>query len=401
LFLLLGPADIGGVWSPVLASGTGVFDPLADPQGIYTYTLSNACGTYTSEVDVTVTLAPNAGTNNTLAICASDDPSDLFVLLGDEAQEGGIWSPALVSGTGVFDPVSDAEGTYTYTVTSMAPCALEVQSEVIVTINDTPAIIVLDPSPEYCFANNPTVADLAISIRPTGTVKWYEDATLTLPLVNTDGLIDGEDYFATQTNSTGCESSEAIQINVTINNTPTPTLRDTSAVYCINDKPVINDLSLNIVEFDASSDNIIWYDSDTEGTAYPSNSLLTNTTYYAALIDATSGCESSVRLSVTPDITACEKPKFPDGFSPNGDGINDTLDIDFLGILYPNFIMEIYNRYGNIVYKGGPDTPRFDGTANQSQALFKGDLPVGVYFYIFNFNDGEHQPEQGRIYLSR
>jgi gliding motility-associated-like protein len=223
----------------------------------------------------------------------------------------------------------------------------------------------------------------------------------TRPLLNTDTLVDGEGYFATQTNSTGCESSTAVEINVTINDAPTPSLRDSSVDYCIKDGPTINDLSLNISEYDASSDNIIWYDSETGGTVYDSASTLSNITYYATLIDSDSGCESSVRLEVTPDVTACGKLEFPDGFSPNGDGVNDTLDIDFLGILYPNFTMEIYNRYGNMVYKGGVNTPRFDGTSNQSNAVSKGELPVGVYFYIFNFNDGQNPPEQGRIYLSR
>ena len=70
-------------------------------------------------------------------------------------------------------------------------------------------------------------------------------------------------------------------------------------------------------------------------------------------------------------------------------------------IIYPNFEIEIYNRYGNIVYKGRANSPRFDGTSNQARTVVKGDLPVGVYFYIFNFNDGETKPEQGRLYLSR
>ena len=401
LFSLLGAADIGGTWSPTLTSGTGLFDPLLDAQGTYTYTLVNSCGMFTSEVIVTVTQAPDAGIDNTLTICVVDGPTDLFDLLGATAQTGGSWSPMLVSGTGVFDPAVDAQDTYMYTVVGIAPCNPEDNSEVIVTVNDTPGLVVLNPSPEYCLSNNPTVSDLASSIRPTGTVNWYEDAALTSPLLDTDNLVNGEDYFATQTNSTGCESSTAVQINVTINDVPTPSLRDSSVDYCIKDGPTINDLSLNITEFDAASNNIVWYDTETGGTPYDSASLLTTTTYFAALIDSVLGCESSARLSVTPDVTACEKPEFPDGFSPNGDGVNDTLDIDFLGILYPNFMMEIYNRYGNIVYKGGANTPRFDGSSNQSNAVSKGELPVGVYFYIFNFNDGENPPEQGRIYLSR
>ena len=401
LFTLLGGADTGGVWSPAMTSTTGVFDPLVDPDGTYTYTLTNSCGTFTNQVAVTVTLAPNAGTDNTLAICAGDDPIDLFTLLGTVAQSGGVWSPALTSTTGVFDPAVDTSGTYIYTVTAVAPCSPDSTAEISVTVSDTPAVIILDPDPEFCLANNPTVTDLSISIRPTGTVNWYDDIALTIPLLATDSLVDGEDYYATQTNSTGCESSIPVQINVTVNDIPTPTLDDATIEYCINDNPTISTLSLNITERNSSLDNLRWYDTATGGSAISSSSPLTNITYYVVLVDPITTCESSMRLEVIPDLTACGKLIIPDGFSPNGDGTNDTFDVDNLVILYPNFVMEIYNRNGNIVYKGNANTPRFDGTSNQSRIISKGALPVGVYFYIFNFNDGENKPEQGRLYLSR
>ncbi|MFS4483952.1 gliding motility-associated C-terminal domain-containing protein [Hyunsoonleella sp. 2307UL5-6] len=401
LFTLLGTADTGGSWSPALTSGTGDFDPSTDASGTYTYTITNACGTVSSDVVVTVVEAPNAGTNTTLAACTIDATTDLFTLLGVNAQTGGTWSPTLNSGTGVFDPSVDTAGTYTYTVTANAPCTPDASAEVTITIDDSLPVIVLEPSPTFCMVDNPTVADLNNSIRATGTVNWYQDAALTLPLVITDALVDGEDYYATQTNNTGCESSVAEQVDVTINDAATPTLDDVSEEYCINDGPTLNTLSQNIVEYDTDLNNIIWYDVAIGGIPLSEDTVLNTTTYYAALIHQTTNCESSVRLEVTPDITACGKINLPDGFSPNGDGANDTYDIDNLGVLYPNFEIEIFNRNGNIVYKGNASTPRFDGTSNQGRVVVKGDLPVGVYFYIFRFNDGENKPEQGRLYLSR
>ncbi|MEC3905816.1 gliding motility-associated C-terminal domain-containing protein [Tamlana sp. 2201CG12-4] len=401
LFTLIGPADTGGVWSPALDSGTGVFDPLIDLGGTYTYTVTNACGVDTSEVVVTVTQAPDAGTDNSLSICVGDMSTDLFDLLGTTAQSGGVWSPVLSSGTGVFDPTVDVSGVYIYTVTAISPCVLDATAEVTVTVNDSPAIIVLEPNPEFCQSDNPTVASLSASIRPIGTVNWYEDMALTLPLSDGDSLIDGEDYYATQTNSTGCESSVPVQINVTVNDVSTPTWNDPSVTYCINDNPTINDLTLNITEYNVATNNVIWYDSAIGGTIISEGTALEATTYYAVLIDETTGCESSVRLEVTPNVTACGKLSMPDGFSPNGDGVNDTFEIDNLSLIYPNFEIEIYNRYGNMVYRGNANSPSFDGTSNKSSGIAKGDLPVGVYFYIFNFNDGENKPEQGRLYLSR
>ncbi|MDD7885589.1 gliding motility-associated C-terminal domain-containing protein [Flavivirga sp. 57AJ16] len=401
LFTLLGAADPGGVWSPALASGTGIFDPSVDASGTYTYTHNNACGTSSSQVDVAVTQAPNAGADNSALICMIDGPTDLFTFLGG-ADTGGTWSPALASGTGVFDPLVDPQGVYRYTVTANAPCATDASADITVTISDSPPPVVNSPNPEFCLVDNPTVANLDATLTATGTITWYEDAALTAPLNATDTLIDGEDYYATQTGSSGCESSANAQVNVTVNDTPTPTLDDPAAEYCINDDPTINDLSLNITEYSASTNNILWYDAAINGSVISESAILNhNVTYYAALVDATTGCESSVRLAITTDLTACGKLIIPDGFSPNGDGTNDTFDIDHLGVLYPNFSIEIFNRYGNIVYKGHNNAPRFDGTSNQSRTIGSGDLPVGVYFYIFYFNDGENKPEQGRLYLSR
>ncbi|WP_303318667.1 gliding motility-associated C-terminal domain-containing protein [Flavivirga abyssicola] len=401
LFTLLGAADPGGTWSPALTSTTGVFDPMVDAGGTYTYTHTNACGVSSSEVVVTVTQAPNAGTNSPALICVIDGPTDLFTYLGS-ADTGGIWSPALASGTGVFDPLVDTAGVYTYTVAATGACLTNATAEITVTVSDITPPVVNNATMEFCLVDNPTVANLDVALTVTGTITWYEDAALTTQLNATDTLADGEDYYATQRNAAGCESSISVQVDVIVNDTPTPTLDNPAAEYCINDDPTINDLSLNITEHDASANNVIWYDAATNGTTISESTILNhNVTYYAVLVDAITGCESSVRLAVTTDLTSCGKLIIPDGFSPNGDRTNDTFNIDHLGILYPNFMIEIFNRYGNIVYKGNNNTPRFDGTSNQSGTIGNGDLPVGVYYYIFYFNDGENKPEQGRLYLSR
>jgi gliding motility-associated-like protein len=402
LFTLLGPADPGGQWSPALDSGTGVLNPAIDPTGVYTYTVTNSCGTLTSTVTATVTEAPNAGDDNAVTLCVVDASIDLMTLLGTEAQTRGIWSPALDSGTGLFNPQVDTAGVYTYTVTSTAPCPLEDTAQIVVTVNDTSPVAVVNSAPEFCLVDAPIVLDLDASVTITDVVTWYTDAELTQAVLATDALETGT-YFATQTNASGCESSIAVRLDVIVHDTPTPTLEDPEEDYCINDEPgpSLQTLTENIAEYDATRPNIVWYDAAQDGNALPFETLLAVETYYAALIDPITGCESAVRLEVAPDITACGELEIPDGFSPNGDGTNDTFDMDNIAIIHPNFDIEIFNRNGNVIYKGNANTPRFNGTSNQSRVAIKGDLPVGVYFYIFNFNDGVNKPVQGRLYLSR
>ena len=107
-------------------------------------------------------------------------------------------------------------------------------------------------------------------------------------------------------------------------------------------------------------------------------------------------------MSVKLDITKCVVILIPDRFSPNGYTVNDEFVIKDIEIGYPAFTLEIYNRYGNILYKGNINTPNWDGTTTEGgMKLGNNVVPVGVYFYILNFNDGEREAKQGRLYLSR
>src|SRR5690606_37402989 len=119
-----GTPQTGGTWSPALASGTGMFDPRVDAAGIYTYTVkgTSPCGDASATVEVTINQGVDPGISGTLEICSGSAPADLFDILGGNPQTGGTWSPALASGTGVFDPSVDTAGIYTYTVLGDAPC---------------------------------------------------------------------------------------------------------------------------------------------------------------------------------------------------------------------------------------------------------------------------------------
>ncbi|KEZ93367.1 hypothetical protein IL45_14745, partial [Nonlabens ulvanivorans] len=401
LFTLLGSADIGGTWTPMLNSTTGVFDPLVDSAGSYQYTVMNDCNTDTATITVNLTTAPNAGLDSTLDICVIDAPIDLLTQLGGTPDSTGTWLPMLNGGGNIFDPSVDTAGVYVYTVAATTPCSTDATSQIVIQVDDSAAPTVVNATLEFCATDDAMVMDLDAAVNGT-MITWYNSIDSTTPLADADLLIDGTTYYATQTNATGCESSVRTQVSVVVGDAPTPTLSIDGNLFCINDSPTLENLIVNINEYDMISSNVVWYDAVDSSTALSLSTILVNgTTYYAALIDSVTGCESNVRLAVTTDLTACGKVIVPDGFSPNNDGVNDTFDVENLGFLYPKFKMEIYNRYGNLVYEGTNSTPRFNGFANQKALLSDGELPVGVYFYILNFNDGSTKPEQGRLYLSR
>ena len=97
----------------------------------------------------------------------------------------------------------------------------------------------------------------------------------------------------------------------------------------------------------------------------------------------------------------------PEEFTPNGDGVNDVFEVGGIEILYPNFSMEIINRWGNKVYEykhnGDPaTTPQWwDGLSDGRWNFGTGELPVGTYFYTIYYNDGDRKPQTGWVYLKR
>jgi len=421
-----GSPEIGGTWSPALASGTGVFDPTLDNQSNYTYTITSnntVCEDATASVIVSIILPPNAGTDGTLEICQNDTNTyDLFDSLGDAPNLGGTWSPALTSGSGIFDPALDAEGTYTYTL-ELVECMQTDTSEVIVTFNPLPdikglTISIIDTCQgedlEVILNNafNLDDGDYNISYDITGANTISQTIVLTIVNGEASFFIDSDEFVISGLHQfvisslsnvlTSCNAdvSTLSAIDFIILESILPELIDDGNSFCLDDEPTIAALSSNIIN--ANSNGVDWYDAETNGTMFSSDEPLEDgVTYYASVISE-EGCESAVRLAVTVSVISCiEDIIIPDGFSPNGDGINETFDIKNLDVLYPNFKLTIYNRYGNILYEGNINTPQWNGISNSGRSIGNDELPVGVYFFILEFKDGIRKELQGRVYLNR
>ena len=90
-------------------------------------------------------------------------------------------------------------------------------------------------------------------------------------------------------------------------------------------------------------------------------------------------------------------------FTPNNDGSNDVFRIDCIEN-YPNNKLEVYNRYGDLVYETRGYQNDWDGTANRGPVLTNKPLPVGTYYYILQV-DGRGEVEnvnmQGWLYIMR
>lgn len=85
--------------------------------------------------------------------------------------------------------------------------------------------------------------------------------------------------------------------------------------------------------------------------------------------------------------------------TPNGDGVNDYLVIDGIENS-PNNSLQIYNRYGRLVYSQSNYTNEFNGLSNVNMVISKNSgLASGIYFYIVSLTDLDIK-HQGYLYLS-
>jgi len=113
------------------------------------------------------------------------------------------------------------------------------------------------------------------------------------------------------------------------------------------------------------------------------------TTYYVT-VTSPNGCIAidSVTVTVLPNI------KFPDGITPNGDGKNDFWIIDFIE-QFPKNVVEIYNRWGELLFHADGYQQDWDGTYNGK------NLPIGTYYYIIDLHEETIAPFTGPITILR
>lgn len=132
-----------------------------------------------------------------------------------------------------------------------------------------------------------------------------------------------------------------------------------------------------ILDASASGNDItfLW----TPNTAIENNQLITpkvnpvNDITYTLTVTSSEGCISKDEVFVK----ILKTPLIPNAFSPNSDGINDTWVIGYMDS-YPGVIVQVFNRYGQAVYRSVGYSKAWDGTYNGAP------LPVGTYYYVID-----------------
>ncbi len=149
--------------------------------------------------------------------------------------------------------------------------------------------------------------------------------------------------------------------------------------------------------------SLIWYTEQTGDnemtSSIPSTKKVGRTDYWVSQINA-SGCESE-RSKVTVEVA---KPaiKIYNEFTPNNDAYNNSFRIEYIE-MYENNSIEIYNRWGTLVFKmkgyTNDSSKSFIGKSNVKGSLGE-KLVIGVYFYLIDLGDGS-EVKKGWLHINR
>jgi gliding motility-associated-like protein len=395
---LSGTPDTGGTWSNVGLA--------------YTYTVA-ATAPCTLDATATVTVTeqaqPNAGSNGTLDICQGSTvtTAELFAVLGGTPDAGGTWSPALAGA-----------GTYTYTVTAIAPCATDATTQVVVTEITAPDAGT-DGTLTICQGSTVTAAELFASLGGTpdaggtwspalvgvgtytytATVAGCSDATASVtvteqvqPNAGTSGTLTvcegtvptNADLFAALSGTPdagGTWSNVGLAYTYTVAATA-PCTSDATATVTVIEQAQPNAGSNGMLDI-CQGTTVTAVDlfssligtPDAGGTWTPA---LPGAGTYTYTVTATAPCSSDATALVELIISPCDII-IPTGFTPNGDNANDEWEILGLDEQYIENQVFVYNRWGNLLYaskKGSYSTSKWDGTFENKP------LPVGSYYYL-------------------
>lgn len=294
--------------------------------GTYTYYVGLSSDEYceTAEADrkeVTFTILPFSTASDITAedtsICNNEaavvvpttthtNPQFFWYLANDTTQPvtdgaviGGVTFSVAANGTLTVTGLSNTNSPYTYYVAMQSDnTCLNLAGTlkpVIITVNDPGTPTTTNTNQTFCLLDSPTVANLQVN---EANVAWYADANGGTPLAPTTALANATAYYAALVDaSTSCESSVRLAVNVIITDPGTPTTTNANQTFCLVNAPTVANLQVN-------ETNVVWYSDITGGTQLASTTALANaTTYYAALVDATTNCESAVRLAINVTVS--------------------------------------------------------------------------------------------------
>ncbi len=174
-------------------------------------------------------------------------------------------------------------------------------------------------------------------------------------------------------------------------------------VIANSNSPVCTGNSINLTAETVTGGNYFWtgpngYTSNVQNSVILFASVADDGIY--SLVVSANGCTSDTTTFAIV-VSFCDVADFniPEGFSPNGDGINDLFVIKGIDH-YPDNSIVIFNRWGDKIFEASPYENTWDGKCTVGFRAGGDQLPIGTYFYLLNLGDGS-EIIKGTIYLNK
>lgn len=372
-------------WDPIPPGGQGVL---------------SASGLCPETYDITIT--DDAGCDTTITI-AITEPDELMVNIDSvqdaicsQFNDGSIFA-SIEGGTGPYNTMWSGPGGYTNDSLIIEDLFTGTYSVLVIDANGCEAATFAEVGAQLEVEANAgmdiTMCEgIPILLDGSGSTNanTYEWSELGGPMLGNDPTVEVQpnvgttSYVLTITNGP-CTDSDTVQ--VTVDPTPIAEAGEDQSMY-LEESVVIGGQPTG----PAGSD-FLWSPGSDLSDSTATNPIATpteSTWFYVTVIDP-NGCVGidSVFVEVIPEIVV------PSGFTPNGDGPNDTWILDFAN-QFPDLTVEIYNRWGDQLFESVGYNDPWDGTYNNEP------VPVGTYYYVINLNDPQYpEPFTGPLTVLR
>jgi gliding motility-associated-like protein len=196
-----------------------------------------------------------------------------------------------------------------------------------------------------------------------GTFRWYNNSTANSLLVTRSNI------YTAEANNLGCIFRDTIKVTFS---TPPQYSLGFDTTICHHDTVTLH---INV-----PNANISWYNKSNRNIAQ----ITEKGTYWADVVSQ-EGCTFRDSIKVIVDNCIPFKPYVPNVFSPNNDGVNDNVKPFFQNefLITDNYLFQIYNRWGELVFSTNDKSAAWDGTC-RSQVIDNG---VFVYMVKLTYKD--------------
>jgi gliding motility-associated-like protein len=287
-------------------------------------------------------------------LCQNSTPP----VLPPTSREGiaGTWSPASINTSAI------GTATYIFTPSSAGSCATPASLNITIVGSISPTFPTIADS--YC------LNDIAPALPPTS--KEGVNGTWNPSSINTATV--GPTLYTFTPAAGQCGTSS--QITIVINPLPALTMGPDLTIAAGASTTLNVSVTGNIVSYQWKPSIGLNNATIKDPVASPSS-----TTVYTLVVTDDNKCETSDSIKITV-AGGTSKILVPNAFSPNGDGINDTWIISNLSA-YPGATVDVFNRYGQLVFHSENYNKAWDGTYNGNP------LPMGTYYYIIDLKNNE------------